>query len=120
VSENKRLRGVSYRSRLAGKSEQPQRQGSSPAKVRNSLFDPVVIAAILGILGGGVTVTVSGEDAQRRHEAELSTQKREGQCNRAFAFLQDEEANPKLELDDAFYQQQRRIADSCSAEGRKP
>ena len=38
----------------------------------------------------------------------------DAKCDRAFAFLQDESINPKLEQDDAFYQVQRSIAVHCS------
>ena len=120
MSEGRSPGSQGYRGRL-GKG--PQRTDSDNGKavnVRKSLFDPIVIAAILGLLGGGVTVTVSSEDAQRRHEAELSAEKREGICNRAFAFLQDEDVSPKLEQDNAFYQLQLKIAERCSAEGKKP
>lgn len=77
----------------------------------------MVIAAIVGLLGGGIRVRVSSEDAQRRHAAELDAKQREAVCDRAFAFLQDDKLHPKLESDDGFYQTQRQIADRCSAKG---
>lgn len=88
--------------------------------VRHSLFDPLVIAAIVGLLGGGVTLTITSEDAQDRHRAELAAQQQKATCDRAFAFLQDEAINPRLEKDDAFYQSQRRIAERCSIERKTP
>jgi hypothetical protein len=75
---------------------------NSRPSLRRSLIDPVVIAAIVGVIGavlGALATSFDRSDAK---------------CDRAFAFLQDESVNPKLENDDAFYQMQRRIAENCS------
>jgi hypothetical protein len=85
-------------------SEARQRQRPS---LRRSLLDPIVVAAILGSVAGTIT-TLAGTGRDHDFERE---QKR---CERAFAFLQDEAVNPRLSVDDEFYQSQRVIADRCS------
>jgi hypothetical protein len=91
-----------------------------PNPPRSSIFDPVVIAALVGLLGGGVTLTLTSDDARERQQIELAEKREQAKCDRAFAFLQDHEVSPKLEKDDAFYQSQRKIADHCSLERKKP
>ena len=82
--------------------------------LRRSLYDPVVLAAFMGLVGGGVTLGTGRvfDDAQRREQ--LRFEKQEAVCKRAFDFLQDEAVNPKLSNDETFYQKQYAIAQRCS------
>lgn len=76
--------------------------------LRGTLLDPIVLAAILGVTGGAVSA-IMGTGRDHSFERE---QKR---CERAFTFLQDEDVNPRLARDEAFYRAQRTIAARCSA-----
>ena len=70
-----------------------------------SLLDPVVIAAAVA-LGGSVVSALLNFDRSFEHD--------QNRCTRAFAFLQDEAINPRLQNDEAFYRSQLALAQRCS------
>ena len=77
------------------------------SRIWRSLFDPLVLAAVVGLLGGiGTTLVGRGLDREAEREKAM--------CERAFAFLQDEAINPSLEQDDGFYRLQLGVAGRCS------
>jgi hypothetical protein len=81
--------------------------------LRRALLDPIVIAALLGLVGGAVT----GLIGTGRNNAFERNEKR---CERAYAFLQDESVNTRLQGDEEFFRVQRAIALECTTERAKP
>jgi hypothetical protein len=83
------------------------RQSRGFARFRNSLLDPIVVAAFLGLIGAGIGAAFTNNRTQNLEATRAK-------CERAFAFLQDEAVNSRLESDNAFYQMQHGIAVHCS------
>jgi len=94
-------------------------EGDRPP-LRRSLLDPVVLAAVLGLIGGAGTISLYAANERTRQTMGLAAERERARCDRAFAFLQDEALNPRLEQDDEFYRSQRRIAIRCSLERKTP
>lgn len=76
-------------------------------RLRSVLSDPVFLAAIVAMIGGvtGALITMIGNSGFEQANA---------RCERAFAFLQDEAANPRMNSDVEFFTMQRNIALHCS------
>ena len=72
-----------------------------------SLVDPVVVAAFVGMVGAVIGALVTYWGTPRIAQPDP-------RCDRAFAFLQDESVNPRLENDNGFYRMQIGIAVQCS------
>ena len=95
------------------------RQTQAPP-TRRSIFDPVVLAAIVGLLSGtGIKIADElGESDRVRIESVAQAEK--ARCERAYGYLQDDTLHTKSQQDDEFYQMNRNAAMKCVRGERFP
>ncbi len=92
-------------------------KAESKPHVRRSIYDPLVLAAIVGLVSG-TGIKVADEIGQSdRGRVEAIAKAEEGDCDRAYRYVQEAANDPKLRADEEFYQLNRETAKRCAMPG---